>query len=56
MASAQLLPWLERDAERIPQPPGSQAPPRTLAIRRELYLAPLLFSPPYLDSDSDVTL
>lgn len=43
--------WLRRDAERVPHSHGCQAPPRSPAIRREVYLAPHIFTPPYLHTD-----
>lgn len=51
MARAQLLRWLRRDAERVPHPPDSQAPPRSAAIRQEVYLPLQVLGPPYLDTD-----
>lgn len=52
MARAQLLRWLRRDAERVPQsPPKNQAPPTIAAIRPEVYLAPHIFTAPYSSSD-----
>lgn len=51
MARPQLPRWLRRDAERVPHPPKSQAPPRSAAIRREVYLALHIFTAPYLDTD-----
>lgn len=45
MAKAQLPHWFRRYAERaLRPPPQTQAPPRCLAIRQEVY-----FTPPDLD-------
>lgn len=50
MAREQLPRLRRRDAEKVSHPPGSKAPPRSPAIRREVYLALRILTRAYLDT------